>query len=48
MDTIDAPSKFVRASRPNALRADGWQAGSGDFNDQRQLAANPGRSRSKQ
>jgi hypothetical protein len=42
METIAAPSNFVRASRPNVLRADGRQAGSGDFNDQRQPAANPG------
>jgi hypothetical protein len=48
METINAPSKFVRAIRTNALHAGGWQAGGGDFNNQSQPAANPGRCRSQQ
>lgn len=45
---IKAPSKFIRASRVNALSAGEWETGGSDFNDQSQPASNPGRCRSKQ
>jgi hypothetical protein len=38
----------IQASRQSALHSGGWKTGGGDFNDQSQPPAKPGRRRSKQ